>query len=511
MFTKVFADADPALSGQTLDDWFDKETATFGGENAVNTVCSLVDHVARFDFGAVADQIPRVDLPDLVSFFKAILSVRSRRPDQAENLRLRFRPPEEWMDDFSIAVVERYDLLFAREPRPKAGEDVAGVGLRVVDRAVRDAAELAGAFGAIRGLDAPLFVFRVRDRITGSDGPVRAVVVAAQSGGDGAWTLVRDWELMQRLNPLADKPRSLAFADAHPAYDVAHLMVDARRYVESQIDVLELPFALSAVRAWPVSYPGKRRRMELDKPSERACLSSLLRRERPLVVDSLFRGDQSDGSLVEDVRVGQHDGLPGRRALPRSVPPARTLPFASTTRRPFAAWTADEGNAPNPPEDRGHANVRERLLHSPRRHPADNRVAPSGETAGSGPSPASRRLASRRSRRLETRVRSIALHPGNWLPVREDPAGSGHGRCGIAASGEFAVLDLANDLPYQTAPLERVANVDGAVAPQGRQRGVKPVLRAFKGAERGGGGSEKAQRVQKPLGSSQGFPTLDSV
>ena len=182
-----------------------------------------------------------------------------KQDDQSpENLRLRFRPPEEWKDDFSIAVVERYDLLFAREPRPKAGEDVAGVGLRVVDRAVRDAAELTGAFGAIRGLDAPLFVFRVRDRITGSDGPVRAVVVAARSGVDGAWTLVRDWELMQRLNPLADKPRSLVFAaGAYPAYDVADLMADARQYVESQLDALELPFALPAVESLACLVPGE--------------------------------------------------------------------------------------------------------------------------------------------------------------------------------------------------------------------------------------------------------------
>jgi len=60
MFSKVFADADPTLSGQTLNDWFDTETATFGGEDAVNTVRNLVGHVARFDFGAVAGQIPRV-------------------------------------------------------------------------------------------------------------------------------------------------------------------------------------------------------------------------------------------------------------------------------------------------------------------------------------------------------------------------------------------------------------------------------------------------------------------
>ena len=257
VFTRVFADADPTLSGQTLDNWFDTETATFGGEDAVNTVRNLVGHVARFDFGEVAGQIPRVDLPDLVPFFKAVLAVRGRRPDQAEDLRLRFRPPEEWKDDFSIAVVDRYDLLFAREPQPMDGEDVAGVGLRVVDRAVRDAVELSGAFGAIRGLDAPIYAFSVRDRITGSDGPIRAVVVAAQPGSDGAWTLVRDWELMLRLNPLADKPRSPMFADAHPVYDVASLMAEARHYVESQLGALDLPFALPAVESLACLVPGE--------------------------------------------------------------------------------------------------------------------------------------------------------------------------------------------------------------------------------------------------------------
>ena len=171
MLTKVFADADPTLDTQTLDDWFDTETATFGGQDAVNTVRNLVGNVARFDFGAVAGQIPQVDLPDLVPFFKAVLAVRGRRPDQTEDTRLRFRPPDEWKDDFSIAAVDRYDVLFAREPQPNEGEDVAGVGLRVVDRAVRDAVELTGAFATIRGLDAPVFVFSVRDRITSSDGP----------------------------------------------------------------------------------------------------------------------------------------------------------------------------------------------------------------------------------------------------------------------------------------------------------------------------------------------------
>ena len=257
MLTKVFADADSYASGQTLRDWFDTETATFGGEDAIETVRNLVGHVARFDFGAVAGQIPRVDLPDLVPFFKAMLTVRGRRPEQVGSLRLRFGPPEEWKDDFSIAAVEQYELLFAREPRPQDGEDVAGVGLRVVDRAVRDAVELNVAFGAIRSLDAPVFVFSVRDRITGSDGPVRAVVIAAQPSSDGTWTLLRDWELMQHLNPLADKPRSPIFADTRTSYDVVDLMADAHQYVVSQIDALELPFALPVVENLACLVPGK--------------------------------------------------------------------------------------------------------------------------------------------------------------------------------------------------------------------------------------------------------------
>ena len=269
MFTKVFAEADSTLSGRTLEDWFDTSTATFGGADAVSAVRDLVGHVARFDFGEVSGQIPRVDLPDLMPFFKAILSVRGRRPHQTGHVRLRFRPPGEWKDDFSIAEVDHYDLLFARERRPKNGEDIAGVGLRVFDRAVRDSVEMTEAVSAVRGLDAPIFVFNVRDRITGAGGPIRAVIVAAELDVDDRWTLVRDWELIRRLNPLADKPRSLMVAE-HAGYNVAALMAEARHYVVSQIGTLELPFALPDVESLACLLPDKtRRRRALDELTAR--------------------------------------------------------------------------------------------------------------------------------------------------------------------------------------------------------------------------------------------------
>lgn len=224
----VFADADPNLEGDTLRKWFNTQTATFGGEDAVETVRNLVGHVDRFDFGGVASEIPRVDLPDLMPFTKAMLAFRRKRPSQSGD-PLEFSTPAEWRDEF--AIVEHYKLLFAREPRPGPGEDVAGVGLQVFDRALRDGCELDGTLSTGGDLDAPLFVFVVRDRVTEYD--VSPVVVGAKQNDQGGWTLCRDWELLKMLNPLADRPRSLAGTAVTTSLDGRNLLVEARRAVES--------------------------------------------------------------------------------------------------------------------------------------------------------------------------------------------------------------------------------------------------------------------------------------
>ena len=228
VFTSVFSDAHPKLEGDTLRHWFDIRTTTFGGEDAVETVRSLVGHTARFDFGDIAGEIPRVDLPDLAPFVKAMLTVRGRRPSQPDQ-RLEFSTPAEWKDDF--AIVEHYKLLFARETHPEPGQDVAGVGLRVVDRALRDGCELDETVSTVRELDAPLFVFVVRDRVTEYD--VRPVVVGAQQNDGGGWTLCRDWELLKILNPIADRPRSLTGEPTPASLDGQSLLTQAREAVES--------------------------------------------------------------------------------------------------------------------------------------------------------------------------------------------------------------------------------------------------------------------------------------
>ena len=147
MFTEVFADADPGFRGQRLEQWFNAKTATFGGKDAVDSVRALTGNVARFDFGEVSDRIPRVDLPDLLPFFKALFAVLGKRPRQPDGVHLSFKTPDEWLDDFSLA--DRYELLFVRNGRPQAGEDVAGLGLRIVNRAIQAAVELPDSFAVL--------------------------------------------------------------------------------------------------------------------------------------------------------------------------------------------------------------------------------------------------------------------------------------------------------------------------------------------------------------------------
>ena len=87
--------------------------------------------------------------------------------------------------------------------------------------------------------------------------PVRSVVVAAVPSDEGGWTLVRDWELMKLLNPLADKPRSVVFSDVHPANDTSNAMARARDYVVSQTDALAVPFEIPTVESLACLVPSE--------------------------------------------------------------------------------------------------------------------------------------------------------------------------------------------------------------------------------------------------------------
>ena len=259
MYTRVFGDADPSLRSPRLEDWFDTETSTFGGEDAVRTVQRMIGNVARFDFGEVADQIPRVDLPDLIPFFKSLLAMLGKRPNLIDDVRITFRTPEEWLStDFAIA--DRYQLLFSRSDRPQDNEDIGGVGLKVVDRALHVAIDTNDTLAALGGLDGPLVVFALRDRITGGSTVVRNVIVGLHRKQDTSWTALRDWEVLKLLNPIADRPRSTAFDSvALMEYDIREIVLSAEQSLKSCLSELDLSFRVPDLEQIACLVPGHAR------------------------------------------------------------------------------------------------------------------------------------------------------------------------------------------------------------------------------------------------------------
>jgi len=246
MFATIFSEADESMKGDKLNTWFNSKTATFGGEDAVSVVKKIFGNVARFDFGQVAHQIPKVDLPDLMPFFKALFAVFAKRPTIVDEVRLSFKTPKEWLDDFTIA--ERYNLLFDRSSKGLEDEDLAGVGLKVVDRAVQTARKMTDCLAVVSDIKYPLIVFGISDKITDSDSPVKTTVAGMEHTQDGIWNLLKDWEIIKRLNPIADKPRSQALTDSKIVdQDIPALIKEARENLERRVDDLELPYHIPVI------------------------------------------------------------------------------------------------------------------------------------------------------------------------------------------------------------------------------------------------------------------------
>lgn len=197
-FDRLFSDAQE-VPRERLAEWFDQETATLGGQDVVDMARELLGNVARFDFQQVGKDLPKVDLPDLESFFvRAVGRHRSRvfRRDGG----LAFNSPDRWKAR-SYAVRDRYEgLVFDRTVRGKgAAAKVLGVGHTVFDIALQEACSLRECVATGRGLQSPILVLSAEDEITGSGAVSQRLVFGVTEVGDEV-TVLRDWELLQKLN-----------------------------------------------------------------------------------------------------------------------------------------------------------------------------------------------------------------------------------------------------------------------------------------------------------------------
>jgi superfamily II DNA or RNA helicase len=204
MFDQLFSRA-ITVPAERLDTWFDEETGTLGGAPALQTVRDLIGRADGFDLSALKD-VPPVDLPDLLPFVQGSLVFNRRRP-KVDGLSVSVKTPDEWLTNHRIR--RNYEnLQFDRKARAGT-EDLMGVGHVLMEKALQDAALMHGVFCLVDGLPKPVRVIAVSSKVTRGS-KVFGRTVFGITGMPGAFSLLKDWEVLRLVNGCALKPEPAA-------------------------------------------------------------------------------------------------------------------------------------------------------------------------------------------------------------------------------------------------------------------------------------------------------------
>ncbi|WP_233281599.1 DEAD/DEAH box helicase [Sphingomonas changnyeongensis] len=187
-----------------LDGWFDSNAATIGGEDLIDSVRTMLGSVSRFDFAQVGRNLPKVDLPDLERFLTLAMEANGRRVMRRED-GLEVLAPEAWAEA-DYAIQDRYKGLVFDRSAKLGGKDapvrLVGVGHALFDRALRDGEEREAYLAHCARLETPLLIASIADEVTGQGHSIQRILVGAWQSSDGEIHLLRDWELLQKLNTL---------------------------------------------------------------------------------------------------------------------------------------------------------------------------------------------------------------------------------------------------------------------------------------------------------------------
>ena len=239
LFTELFSQA-ASVPRERLSDWFDEKTKTFGGTAAIDTVKALVGNAARFDYQGLKD-IPALDLPELRPFFESMLVKNGRRPTWNDD-RLSFKTPEAWIT--SPAIRRHYkDAVFSRA---EAGSDTAvqviGVGHAAFNQAIDQALEQEAVLGMIEGLEDPLVIAKVFDRVTASSVTVRSRIFGIVVPQDGsAASVVTDDKLLVMLNQVKARSKESSLPETSRSVLEQAFCVGIER-LQQALPTLGLPF-----------------------------------------------------------------------------------------------------------------------------------------------------------------------------------------------------------------------------------------------------------------------------
>jgi SNF2 family DNA or RNA helicase len=270
LWRELFVDSQN-VPRESLAQWFDHRTAKFGNSDVVKAVQDLVGNCARFDFQEISDELPKIDLPALRPFFLSMLKLNRRRVEQRDD-SVAFRTPAAWQTEPGIFPAYQ-DMVFQREVRGRdAARRVLGVGHKVMNAALRQALDNTATVATLPAdtLNQPLVVYRIRDRLTGEQRSVRTVILAVEIAAEvtGADAVLKDWELLEKLNGLS-AARGFRGTDSVSPTDTERVLQAIDRSISLARDKaseMGLPFRFIDVDPiailWPIASTGKEQETE---------------------------------------------------------------------------------------------------------------------------------------------------------------------------------------------------------------------------------------------------------
>lgn len=249
LFNHLFSEG-TCVEPERLSAWFDKKTQTFGGRNAIETVQTLLGNSARFDLGDL-HQIPTKDLSDLQPFFETMLSLNNRRVQKTPD-GLSFKTPDNWTVDAPGVRLRYTDLVFSRELRGKdAALRILGVGHQAFDKALEQATAFNEQISLLPGIQHPISVWSIYDRITSQKGYVHQIVKGICRGKPLA-----DWELIDLLNKTIRQKTLKPLSASCESDQLMRVLEEDKTLLRNQLPRMQLPFEIPEIRLVSVFVPG---------------------------------------------------------------------------------------------------------------------------------------------------------------------------------------------------------------------------------------------------------------
>ena len=231
LFDEIFTQANRNPDG-SLNEWFDEQTQTLGGKNAIQTVSDLVGNAQSFDLSGLKG-VPKLDLIDLLPFFKKMVEYNKRRFEGNADAGFNFITPDDWR---LPSTRRKYSQVYFN--RSSKDGDIIGIGHPVMGQAIHQANNFSSRVALIPGLAEPIFVFMVVDRVTTGGGLVRASLVGVRASSEN-YMLIRDHQLVVELNCLLD---SAIDDQSERNQPMVELFDKALYFLKNNVCTLDLPF-----------------------------------------------------------------------------------------------------------------------------------------------------------------------------------------------------------------------------------------------------------------------------